>query len=83
MFQFITWHVSFPGFFIRLRRNNVNGKQFLISNDRNSVRSVVLGLSQDGDCTDLVENLSENSLKGDLLNATTFKFQPTSFLIGQ
>ncbi len=39
-------------------------KQLLISNDRNKVRWVVLGLSQDGTCTDLFENLSENSLKG-------------------
>ncbi len=36
------------------------------------VRCVLLGLSQDGVCTDLVENLSENSLKGDLSNANTF-----------
>ena len=35
------------------------------------VRWVVLGLLQDGACTDLVENLSVNSLKGDLSNATT------------
>ena len=33
----------------------------------------VLGLSQDGACTDLFQNLSVNSLKGDLSNATTFK----------
>jgi hypothetical protein len=33
---------------------------------------VVLGLSQDGACTNLFENLSENSLKGDLSNDTTF-----------
>jgi hypothetical protein len=32
-----------------------------------------LGLSRDGACTDLFENLSMNSLKGDLLNGTTFK----------
>ena len=36
------------------------------------VRWVVLGLPQDGACTALFENLSEISLKGDLLNATTF-----------
>jgi hypothetical protein len=29
---------------------------------------VVLGLSQDGACTDLSENFSEDSLKGDLSN---------------
>jgi hypothetical protein len=32
---------------------------------------VVLGLSEDGACTDLSENLSVNSLKGGLSNATT------------
>ncbi len=47
-------------------------KQLLISNNRNIVRWVVLGLPQDGACTDLFENLSEISLKGDLSNATTF-----------
>ncbi len=36
------------------------------------VRWVVLGLPQAGACTDLFENLSEISLKGDLSNATTF-----------
>ncbi len=44
------------------------GIQLFISNDRNRVRRVVLGLSQDGTCTDLFENFSENSLKGDLSN---------------
>jgi hypothetical protein len=34
--------------------------------------TVILGLSQDGACTDLFDNFSENSLKGDLSNATTF-----------
>jgi hypothetical protein len=33
---------------------------------------VVLGFSQDGACTDLLENLSMNSLMGDLSNALTF-----------
>ncbi len=47
-------------------------KRLLISNDRNRVRWVVLGLSEDGTLTDLSENLSVNSLKGDLSNATTF-----------
>ncbi len=36
------------------------------------VRWEVLGLLQDGAFTDLFENLSVNSLKGDLSNATTF-----------
>ncbi len=31
-----------------------------------------MGLLQDGACTDFFENLSENTLKGDLSNATTF-----------
>ncbi len=34
---------------------------------------VVLGRPQDGACSDLFENLSEISLKGDISNATTFK----------
>ncbi len=44
------------------------GIQIFISNDRNRVRWVVLRLLQDGPCTDLFENLSKNSLKGDLSN---------------
>ncbi len=57
-------------------------KQLLIS-DRNTVRWVVLvlGLSDDGACTDLFENLSMNSLKRDLSNVTTFN--PPSFLFGK
>jgi hypothetical protein len=43
----------------------------LIANDKNRVRWLVLGLSQDGACIDLYENHSENSLKGDLSNDTT------------
>jgi hypothetical protein len=43
------------------------GKQLLFANNRNRVRGAVLGLSQDGACTDLFENLSVNVLKGDLL----------------
>jgi hypothetical protein len=35
------------------------------------VRGAVLCLSQDGACTNLLENFSENSLKGDLSNDTT------------
>jgi hypothetical protein len=46
-------------------------KQLLDANDINSVRWAVLGLLQDGACTDFFKNLSENSLKGDLSNATT------------
>jgi hypothetical protein len=65
---------KFRGFFISLRRYTVIiGKQLLISNDRNRVRSVILGFTQDGACTDLLENLSVNSFKGDLSNAFTFK----------
>ncbi len=64
---------SFPDFFISLRHYTVIGKQLLLSNNRNRVRWAVLCLSQDGACTDLFENLSVNSLKGDLSNATTFK----------
>jgi hypothetical protein len=56
-------------------------KQLLISNDRSMVRWVVLGLSEDEACTDLLENLCVNSLKGGLSNAITFN--PPSFLIGQ
>jgi hypothetical protein len=37
------------------------------------VRGVVLGLSQDGACTNLFENFREQSLKRDLSNDTTFK----------
>jgi hypothetical protein len=44
----------------------------LIANEKNRLRWVVLGLSQDGACTDLFENHSENSLKEDLSNITTF-----------
>jgi hypothetical protein len=43
----------------------------LIANDRNRVRWLVLGLSQDGAFIDLYENHSENNLKGDLSNDTT------------
>jgi hypothetical protein len=42
-------------------------------NRQNRVRCVVLGLLQDGACTVFFENLRENTLKGDLSNATTFK----------
>ncbi len=45
----------------------------MFANNRNRVRGAVLGLSQDGASIDLFENLSVNSLKGDLSNDTTFK----------
>jgi hypothetical protein len=73
MFEFTTWHASFADFFIQLRRYAAIWKQLLFANDRNRVHGAVLGLLQDGDCTDLFENLSVNSLKGDLSNATIFK----------
>ncbi len=47
-------------------------KQLFISNERNRVRRVVLGLSEDGACTDLFENLSVNSLGRPIEFATTF-----------
>ncbi len=62
---------SFADFFIKLRHYTVIGKQLFISNDRNRVRWVVLGLLQDGACTDLFENFRENSLKRNLSNDTT------------
>jgi hypothetical protein len=71
MFEFTTWHASFPDFFISLRHYTVIGKQFLLSNDRNRVRGAVLSLSQDGANTHLFENFRENSLKRDLSNETT------------
>ncbi len=45
------------------------------------VRWVVLCLSQDGACTDSVENFRDNSLKGGLSNATTWLplFNPPLF----
>jgi hypothetical protein len=73
MFEYTTWNASFKDFFIKLRRYTAIWKQLLFANYRNRVRGAVLGLSQDGYCTDLFENLSMNSLKGDLPNATTFK----------
>jgi len=55
-------------------------KQLLISNDRNRVRWVVLGLSQDEDWTDLFENFSVNSWKRDLSNNITV-IQPLFSLV--
>jgi hypothetical protein len=72
MFELTTWHASFLDFLISLRHYTVIGNQFFISNDRNRVRWVVSGLLQDGACNDIFENLSENTFKGDLSNATSF-----------
>jgi hypothetical protein len=46
-------------------------QKLLISNDRNRVRGAVLGLSQDGACTNLLDNFRGNSLKRDLSNGIT------------
>ncbi len=53
------------------RHHSVIGNQLLFANKRNRVRWVVLCLSQDGACTDSLENFRENSLKGDLSNDIT------------
>jgi hypothetical protein len=71
MFEFTTWHASFPDFFISLRHYTVIRKQLLLSNDRNRVRGAVLSLSQDGASTHLFEYFRENSLKRGLSNDTT------------
>jgi hypothetical protein len=73
MFEFTRWDTSFADFLIQLRSYTDIWKQLLFANDRNRVRGTVLGLSRDGACTDLIENLSVNSLKGELSNATAFK----------
>jgi hypothetical protein len=39
---------------------------------RNMVRRVILNLSEDWTCIDLLENFSVNSLKGDLSTEATF-----------
>jgi hypothetical protein len=52
--------------------SNTAGKQLLIANEKNRLRWVVLGPSQDGACIDLFENHIENSLMEDLSNITTF-----------
>jgi hypothetical protein len=59
MFEFTTWHASFLDFLTSLRHYTVIGNQLFISNDRNRVRCVVLGLLQYGACTDFFENLRE------------------------
>ncbi len=70
MFEFTTWHASFPDFFISLRHYTVIGNQLLLSIDRNRVRGAVLSLSQDGASTHLFENFPKNSLERDLSNDT-------------
>ncbi len=54
------------------RHYGVIGKQLFISNDRQRVRWEVVSLSQDGVCTDSVENFSMKSLKRDQSNDTKF-----------
>ncbi len=49
-------------------------------NDRNRVSKAVLGLSQDGACTNLFENFDEHSFKRDLLNETAVN-QPLFSLV--
>ncbi len=73
MFQFSVWCEKCDA----ARHCAVIGKQLLILNDRNRVRWAVLGLSQDGECTDSFENLSVKSLKRDQSNDT--KFYPPLF----
>ncbi len=62
---------TFHRFFQKLRRYTAIWKQLLLANDTNRVRGAVLGLLQDGACTDFFENFRENSLKGDLSNDIT------------
>jgi hypothetical protein len=81
MFEFTTWHASFTDFFRQLRQNTVIWKQLLFANDRNRVRGAVLGLSQDGACTDLFEKPQREQLKGRPIEC--YHFQTTSFLTGQ
>ncbi len=91
LFECTTWLVSFLDFFIFLRHYSVIGKQLLFANNRNRIRWAVLGLSKDEGWIDLFENLSVNSLKGDLSNAITFNpplfslvntFNPLLFIRG-
>ncbi len=56
---------------VAARYYSVFRKQLQFANDRNRVCGAVLGLSQDGACTNQLENFSKNSLKGDLSNDTT------------
>ncbi len=48
---------------VAARHFGVIGKQLKFENNRNRVRGAVLCLLQDGACTNLFENFSENSLK--------------------
>ncbi len=57
------------------------GKQLLFTNNRNRVRGAVLGLSQDGACTDLLWKSQREYLIGRTIEC--YHFQTTSFLIGQ
>ncbi len=68
------YHVAFKfrGFFHKTPTLYRYWETIIYFKWQNRVRWVVLGLLQDGAFTDLVENLSVNSLKGDLSNATTF-----------
>ncbi len=61
----MSWLASFPDFFIHLRHYSVSviGKQLLFANNRNWVRWIVLGLSQDEDWTNFVETLVVSSFK--------------------
>jgi hypothetical protein len=70
MFEFTTWPASFTDFIIKLRYYTAEGKQLLISNDKNRVRYAVPDLSQGGVYTNLFENVREYSLKRDLSNDT-------------
>ncbi len=81
MFEFTTWHASFTDFFIKLLRYTAIWKQLFFANDRNRVRGAVLGLSQNGACTEMFENLRGEQLKGRPIEC--YHFQTTSFLIGQ
>jgi hypothetical protein len=64
MFEFTTWHASFTDFFIQLLRYTAIWKQLFFANDRNRVRGVALGLSQNGACTEMFKNLRGEQLKG-------------------
>ncbi len=57
---------------VAARHYGVIGKQLFISNDRQRVRWEVLGLSQDGVCTDSFVNFSVKSWKRDQSNDTKF-----------
>ncbi len=59
------WLASFPDFFIRLRHYCMPGY-------RNIFRRVILNLSEDWTCIDLLENFSGYSLKRDLSTDATF-----------